>query len=128
MIIIDKISPVAAKLLNAAENEMTLDFLAFHSVFEQNATARDKYDTLDAAARALCALGTANYSAVLAKKNDACPGSGFYEIYNNLRHQEFHDEVGHNSVHDLTTEEKQRLVCIERERVYQHAKEYFMNN
>lgn len=125
MIVVEKISLVAVKLLNAVKNETTLDFASFHEVFEPGTTDRDKYDTLESASRALCSLSQANYSAVLAKREDGCPGSGFYDIYNNLRHQEFHDEVGHNSIHDLTTEEKQRLVRLERNRVYQHAREYY---
>ncbi|WP_193751500.1 hypothetical protein, partial [Xanthomonas euvesicatoria] len=66
---------------------------------------------------------TAIYSAVLAKNSDGCPGSSFYDIFNNIRSQDFFGIAGHNDIHKLTDEDRVAMAGVERDRVYQHAEE-----
>ena len=89
MIIVTQLSNVAELLLDAANSRSTVSFNRFHDLFDASISNNDKYDTLEAASRALCPSSFAIYSAVMAKTGNGCPGSGFYDIFNNLRRDEF---------------------------------------
>lgn len=125
MIIVEKISSVALLLLNAASSRGTVGFRNLHALFDEDAHNNDVYDTLEAASRALCPSPVAIYSALMAKNSNGCPGSGFYDIFNNLRREEFRTITGHNDLHQLTDENRIAVVAAERDRVYQHAEEHF---
>jgi hypothetical protein len=125
MVIVEKISNVAQLLLNAASSGGTVGFRNLHALFDEGAHKNDVYDTLEAASRALCHSSVAIYSAVMAKNSDGCPGSGFYDIFNNLRRDEFKTITGHNDLHQLTDEDRTAVVAAERDRVYQHAEENY---
>lgn len=126
MVIVEKISAVAELLLKAAKAGDVLMFKDFHAVFDIGTKDEDKYDTLEAASRALAPTGVAIYSAVLAKKDTNCPGSGFYDIFNNVHRNEFFEVTGHNDIHELTDEDRRNIAAIERPRVYEHAHKHFI--
>ncbi|MBZ2438405.1 MULTISPECIES: hypothetical protein [Xanthomonas] len=123
MIVIEKISSVAKLLSEAAQSRSTVGFRKLHEIFDEGTRSNDVYDTLEAASRALCDTRTAIYSAVLAKNSDGCPGSSFYDIFNNIRSQDFFGIAGHNDIHKLTDEDRVAMAGVERDRVYQHAEE-----
>jgi len=125
MIIVEKISNVAQLLVGAAKARKGVGFRALHALFDSDASNNDVYDTLEAASRALCSSPLAIYSAVMAKSADGCPGSGFYDIFNNLRRDEFKAITGHNDLHQLTETDRKAIANIERDRVYQHAEKHF---
>lgn len=125
MVIVNRISSVAQLLLDAAQTGDTVGFRRLHELFDKDAYKNDVYDTLEAASRALCHSRTAIYSAVLAKSSDGCPGIGFYDIFNNLRQEDFRAITGHNDLHQMTDEDRKAVVAVERNRVYQHAEEHF---
>ena len=127
MIVVEKISEVALLLLNAAKDKTVLPYSDFHSVFDKKTLKNDRYDTLESASRALSDLGLPIYSAVLAKSNDGCPGDGFYDAFNNRRHNEFMNIAGHNDIHKLRNEAENRkkIADFERVLVYEHAEKFF---
>ncbi|WP_157769427.1 hypothetical protein [Xanthomonas campestris] len=123
MIITEKISSVAKLLLEAAQSKSTVGFRKLHEIFDEGTRNNDVYDTLEAASRALCDTRTAIYSAVLAKNSDGCPGSGFYDIFDNICGKDFFEIAGHNDIHKLTDGDRVAVAEVERDRVYQHAEE-----
>ena len=125
MVIVEKLSAVASVLLEAAKAEGVLSFQGFHALFDADVEGCNKYDTLEAASRALAPSAQAIYSAVLAKKNTGFPGSGFYDIFNNVHHDEFFNVAGHNDIYNLTDEDRRHIAEIERSRVYEHARRHF---
>jgi hypothetical protein len=125
MVVVEKISDVAQLLVDAAHQKDVVGFRSLHSLFDEETHENDVYDTLEAASRALCPSSLVIYGAVMAKKADGCPGSGFYDIINNLRREEFREVTGHNDVHRLTKENRQDIAEIERDRVYRHAEAHF---
>lgn len=125
MVIAEKLSSVALLLLNAARSRGTVGFRDLHALFAGNAHKNDVYDTLEAASRALSPSSVAIYSAVMAKNSDGCPGSGFYDIFNNLHRDEFKVITGHNDLHQLDEENRKAIVAVERDRVYRNVEEHF---
>ncbi|WP_028895275.1 hypothetical protein [Syntrophorhabdus aromaticivorans] len=125
MVIVDQLSSVGQLLLNAAKSKSVVSFKSFHALFDDGTSNNDKYDTLEAASRALCPSYVAIYSAIMAKNSDGCPGIGFYDIFNNLRSKEFIYVAGHNDPQQLTVDDKRKIASLERTRVYKHAKGNF---
>lgn len=121
MIVVERVSTVAQLLLRAASSCSTAGFRQLHETFEEGTHPNDVYDTLEAASRALCDSQLAIYSALMAKNADACPGIGFYDIFNNLRREEFWAVTGHNDLHQLSEKDRRTIAAIE----YQHARENF---
>lgn len=123
MVLDDRLFAVERLLLEAARTKGVLPFSVFHAVFDPESTDYDKYDTLEAASRAIVTSELAIYSAVLARKSDNCPGIGFYDIFNNVHRDEFYNVAGHNDLHQLTDEDRVHIAEIERARVYAHAED-----
>jgi hypothetical protein len=122
MLIVEKLSQVAKLLIEAAKSEDVLSFVEFHALFDKEVPSYDRYDTLEAASRALCPSSVAIYSAVMARNEDGYPGTGFYDIFKNARHNEFNELTGHGNLHELTGEDREAIAEAERVRVYKHAK------
>lgn len=125
MVIAEKLSEIAVMLRDAALAQDTVPFSKLHSVFDPDVPDRHKYDTLEAASVALAPIHTAIYSALLAKKHDGCPGSGFYDIFRNFRRADFLRIAPHDDLHDLTEQERVKIADEERARVYEHAEGHF---
>ena len=123
MILISRIGPVAQLLLDAALSESAVSFKNFHDLFDVYAKDNDKYDTLEAADRALGRSPI--YSALLSKASTGCPGSGFFDIFRNVRPDEYRELAGECIVQYLTLDQMQSITWQERQRVYEHAKRYF---
>lgn len=121
MIVIDYITPIAQKLSVAAASNSTVSMVDFHNLFDKSVSDRDRYDTLEAASRALCNPTIAIYSALLAKSQTNCPGNGFYEAFRNIRPNEFRQFANQTLVQDLELHMQLPIVHEERNRVYQHA-------
>ena len=109
VIIVEKITSVANLLLDAAKAGGTAPYYKFHKLFDDKTPDNNKYDTLDAASRALEYPSDVIYSSVLAKKDDNCPGIGFYDIFKNHHRDEFIEIAGHDDEHALTKEEKEAI-------------------
>jgi len=125
MIHIKQISPIATILLDAAKARRTATYTAIYRAFGKEVPNKDVFDTVEAAARALSYSTFAIYSAVLAKKDTGLPGSGFFDIYRNVRLAEYKDIAGNTILQHLTQEQQQKMVDLERPRVYAHANEHF---
>lgn len=125
MILVEQITPVAKLLLDAAISRRTVSFKAFHALFEPDALINDKYETLEAASRALCANQIAIYGAVLAKSGTGCPGDGFFDAFKNTRPDEYKNHAGDSLTLDLNEAQMFAITLPERERVYEHAESNF---
>lgn len=125
MILVEKISTVAELLLNAATSRGNAPFNDFHSLFTSSTSTTDKYDTLEAASRALCPPSIAIFGAVLAKKDTKCPGDGFFDAFKNMRPNEYQTHAGVCHTTELTIEQMMAITLEERERVYEHAESNF---
>jgi len=125
MIIVEKISEIASLLLRAAKEENVATMWEFHNLFEDNIPMNDKYDTLEAASRALEYPKIAIYSAVLAKKDTGLPGGGFFDVFLNSKREKAIELIGEKSLHQLTLEDKKLITEYERKVVYKNAQKRF---
>jgi hypothetical protein len=115
--------PQVTKLLRtAATREATIPFAALHGIFPDGTRSPDVYDTLEAACTNIVSMREANYSALLAKKGDGLPGTGFFDSFQLLQEDEYAEIAGRAHVLDLTQEQRQEMTKRERQRVYEHAK------
>ncbi|MEJ5139510.1 MULTISPECIES: hypothetical protein [Acinetobacter] len=123
MILIEYITPIALLLKNAALSNQTVSFVEFHSVFPKNTFRdNDKYDTLEAASRAMTEHGITIYSSLLSKKDTGCPGIGFFDVFRIKKREKYLELVGDVSITGLSIEEQLKITMYERKCVYQHAK------
>jgi len=125
MIIVEKISEIASTLLKAAKQESVVTMREFHKLFKDDIPMNDKYDTLEAASRALEYPSVAIYSAVLSKKETDLPGDGFFDVFLNSKSDKSIELVGEKWLHELTFEDKKLITKYERNVVYKDAQKRF---
>lgn len=125
MILVDKISEIAFLLLDAAKDECVVSMWVFHRLFNDEASKNDKYDSLEAASRALEYPNVAIYSSVLSKKDTGLPGDGFFDVFLNSKRDKSIELVGDKRLHNLTFEDKKIITEYERDIVYKNARRRF---
>ena len=121
--VIREVRPLVAALLKRAANGKRLcSFNELHGLFGEEIDSPDVYDTLEAASRDLAPSELAIYSALMAKRGNQLPGLGFFDIFRNLRPDEY-DAIAGQNTHPtrLTEEQRQAMAQFERHRVYMHA-------
>lgn len=122
MVIIEKLDNVLQLIRLAAQTKSTVSFSALYGCFAKNTSRSDMHDTLEEACNQLAHWNDAIYSAVMAKKDTGCPGSGFFDTFSIHRSDEY-KAIAPNIDHvtELTDLQQQTIAQLERTRVYQHA-------
>lgn len=122
MVITEKLDTVVQLIRLAAQTESTVPFSALYGCFAKNTPRSDMHDTLEEACNQLAHWNDAIYSAVMAKKDTGCPGSGFFDTFSIHRNAEY-EAIAPNIRHvtRLTDLQQQAITQLERARVYQHA-------
>jgi hypothetical protein len=125
MVLVEHLTPVARMLVKAAKAKSTVSFSVFHDLFDEDIKHGDRYDTLEAASRALAMTSIAIYGAVLSKTGTGCPGTGFFDTFK-INHPDEYDELAFGvEILDLDLSQMRELTRRERSRVYGHAQTYF---
>ena len=122
-----RIARVENLMLQAALQERTVPFRDLYSQFPKGSSSTDVYDTLEAASANLASFSDAIYSAVLAKKGTGVPGDGFFDMFKTHRNAEYAAIAGSTNTLQLTLQQKEAIVAIERPRVYAHAKTWHVH-
>lgn len=107
-------------LLNAARNQQNVSYPALSSLFPANTSMTDKMDTLEEASKQLADPSIAIYSAVMAKATGV-PGSGFFDLINNMKSHVVASVANHNHHQNLTLAEQKEITEQERACVYAHV-------
>ncbi|WP_292933158.1 hypothetical protein [Noviherbaspirillum sp.] len=122
MIIEEQLTDIKLLIQRAAVSHRAVSFSALFSAFPKGTRPENVYDTLEASCAALADWRVAIYSVVLAKNSTGLPGDGFFDIFCVHRESEYQKIAGKTHVHALTTEQRIRMVQLEKIRVYEHAK------
>lgn len=122
MVITEKLDEIVELIRLAARTKSTVSFSALYGCFDKNTPRPDMHDTLESACNQLAHWSDAIYSAVMAKKDSGCPGSGFFDTFSIHRNDEY-TTIAPNIKHvtELTDSQQQKIAQLERTRVYEHA-------
>ena len=100
----------------------TISFSELFSLFDEKVKKPDIYQTMEFGCGEIAPREIAIYEALLAKKSDGLPGSGFFDIFRNRRSEDYRKIAPAMPYPNrLSLEEQQAITLIERERVYEHA-------
>lgn len=123
-IIEDRIDPLVKLLIDKARRRSAIRYSAIYGFFDKNTPKNDVWNTFEKACRVIAPAETAIYGALMAHKHTDIPSSGFYDIFKNIRGEEYTELAGgiRLEVHQLTLAQKKSMVQVERERVHQHAR------
>lgn len=121
MILTDYVPPLKALMRRAAELKKPVRYPELHSQLPEGTPRADVYDTLEAACEQLAPYSEAIYSVVLAKKDTGLPADGFFDIFLHHRNDEYKAIAGGTLTLDLTRDQQEQMVALEKARVYAHA-------
>jgi hypothetical protein len=121
MILSKCIPPVKELIRRAAELRRPVPFPDLYALFPKGTPPQNVYTTLEAACEELSPWSEAIYSVVLAKKDTGLPGDGFFNMFLLHRSEEYKAIAGDTSTLDLTLDQREKMVALEKPRVYAHA-------
>lgn len=122
MVISEKVAEVRELLISAAKHKGTVSYPDVFRLFPDEVDKPDIFWTLEAACKEVCPRDIALYDSLMAKKETGMPGDGFFDVFRNMRRQEYSQiSNGEERITYLTDEQKQEMVQLERKRVYDHA-------
>lgn len=124
MSLIEEKLPVLIDMLtHAARRRSSIMYSSIYDIFDQETPRNDVWYTFEEACRRIAPNNIAIYGALLAEKSTGLPGTGFYEIFRNVRHDEYLRITNENNpqANRLKLEERREIAQLERERVHQHA-------
>jgi hypothetical protein len=119
-----RIQRIADGLKEAAKSRRTVSFPELFA-WSELGTKEPKHAAFQAMEEAAAILGDraqVAYDALMAKRDDNLPGSGFFDAFKNNRAAEYEHLFGDLHPVDLSEEQKRQFVELERERVYDHAR------
>ncbi|WP_045459844.1 hypothetical protein [Vibrio hyugaensis] len=123
MIQVDKIEDIKSILRNAAQNESTVAYSRIYQVFDEGTDSSIVWETFEEACGQLADSRVAIYGALLATKATGLPQNGFFDVFMNMRNEEYihitRGEVSTSSA--IPFEMREAIVASERERVYAHC-------
>lgn len=117
------VSSVRVLIQQAAEREGNVTFKELFDVFPQGTPSPDVYNTLESACEEIAPWSEAIYSVVLSKKGTCLPGDGFFDIFRLHRSEDYLAIAGDTHCLDLTQEQQEKMVFLEKARVYLHARD-----
>lgn len=104
----------------AAKGEV-IYYAELFALFPEDTLPVDMYTCLEVACLEICELDVANYSAIMAKRDDGLPGDGFFDMYRNQRPEKYAVIAGDARTLDLTSKQKREIASLERACVYENA-------
>lgn len=122
MVISEKVPEICALLTSSAKGRRTVSYGDVIRMFSDDVDKSDIYWTLEAACREVCPREIALYDSLMAKKETGLPGDGFFDVFRNMRSQEYNEiSNGEQRITYLTFDQKKKMVMLERKRVYDNA-------
>ena len=124
-VIEEKIPGLIKLLKEKARRRSAIRYSAIFNLFDSNTHIGDVWETFEEACRRIAPAEEAIYGALLAKKDTNLPSTGFYDIFKNMRHEEYLRITGGKRLeaYDLTLDQMEKIAQLERYKVHQHAME-----
>ncbi|MEX0739042.1 MAG: hypothetical protein WD071_06855 [Pseudohongiella sp.] len=122
-VIEEKVPRLMMFLKDKARRRSAISYSAVFNFFDSNTHRSDVWETFEEACRRIAPAEEAIYGALLAKKDTNLPSTGSYDIYKNIRHEEYLSITGVKrfEAYDLTLDQMGEIAQLERDKVYQHA-------
>lgn len=119
----DKVKPIAQLLLVKATRRSAIRYSSIYKFFSPNTKKSTVWETFEKACNELATPSVAIYGVLMAEKDTDLPSTGFYDVYRNVRREEYLKITGGQNLqaNQLSRYQMEQIAQDERLRVHRHA-------